>query len=165
MKFINYYLHEKLISNNVEIYPNPINEKLTLNLYDKFYMEESKEYITHYCHKLSDISFNSVLIGGLGLGIIPYYLINNNFNDIEVVEIDSNLINLINKMGYLPNAVIHNYDATTYTTFKKYDLIIMDIWWLPDDTLNKEKDIIINNYSNNLNSNGKIYIPIIDELI
>jgi spermidine synthase len=165
MKFINYNLKEKLVSDNVEIYPNDVNGKITLNLYNKFYMEESENYITRYCYRLQELSFNNVLIGGLGLGIIPYYLINNNFNDIEVVEINNNVINLINQMGYLPNVIIHNNDATTYTTFKKYDLIIMDLWWLPDDKFKEERDTIINNYANNLNLNGKIYIPITDELI
>lgn len=165
MKFINYNLKEKIVSNNVEIYPNNINGKITLNLYNKFYMEETENYITHYCYRLKELAFNNVLIGGLGLGIIPYYLINNNFNDVEVVEIDNNVINLINQMGYLPNVMIHNYDATNYETFKKYDLIIMDLWWLPDDKFKEERDIIINNYANNLNLNGKIYIPITDELI
>lgn len=165
MKLINYVLEEKLVSDDVEVFQNEKNGNLVLNLYNKFYYEESEKFITHYCHLLDKINFKSILIGGLGLGIIPYYLKNKGVTDVEVIEKDKNLIKIINQLEYLNDVKIYEDDAITFNTNKKYDLILMDLWWYPDSNFNNEKNSIIKNYENNLTDNGKIYFPIIDELI
>lgn len=165
MKLINYILDEKIISENVEIFQNKKNNNLVLNLYNKYYYEESEEFITNYCHLMNTINFKSILVGGLGLGIIPFYLLNKGISDIEVIEKDKNLITIINQLGYLKNVVIHNDDVYKFKTNKKYDLILMDIWWYADSNFVNEKNIILSNYKNNINKEGKIYFPIINEML
>lgn len=165
MKLINYILDEKIISENVEIFQNKKNNNLVLNLYNKYYYEESEEFITNYCHLMNTINFKSILVGGLGLGIIPFYLLNKGICDIEVIEKDKNLIKIINQLGYLKNVIIHNDDVYTFKTNKKYDLILMDIWWYADINFVNEKNTILCNYKNNINKEGKIYFPIVNEMI
>jgi hypothetical protein len=69
------------------------------------------------------------------------------------------------QLGHLKSSKMILNDFLNYSTDKKYDLIIADLWWLKPEHFNIEKEEIINNYSENLNENGKIYIPIIDEVI
>lgn len=142
------------------------NDKIVFSIDDTFYLHDDIKYISGYCNKLAYLDYDSVLIGGLGLGIIPYYLENfKNCSTIDVVEINYNVIKSIIKLNHLSSSNIIQCDFLNYSTNKKYDLIIADLWWLKPEHFDIEKEEIINNYSENLNEGGKIYIPIIDEVI
>lgn len=157
-------LENKIQVNDVSIVNE--NGKIVFSIDDTFYLQDDIKYITHYCNKLDYLQYDSVLIGGLGLGIIPYFLENfKSCNSIDIVEINSNVIKSIIKLNHLSKSNIIQCDFLNYFTNKKYDLIIADLWWLKPNHFEIEKEEIINNYSENLNEGGKIYIPIIDELI
>ncbi len=165
MKLIDYTLKQKIISEDVEIFQNEKNGNLVLNLYNKYYYEESENFINDYCHFIKEINFKNILIGGLGLGIVPFYLSNQKIYEIDVIEKEEKLIKIINDLNYLKNVTIYHDDVFTYKTDKKYDLILMDVWWYADSNFINEKNNIIENYKNNLTEFGKIYFPIIDEIV
>lgn len=165
MKLINHNLTQTLTSGNAKV--EMINDVLSFSLDDTYYVDDRATYITSYCYRLGSLSFDSVLVGGLGLGLIPYHLKNNlNITDIDVVENNSGVVSIVNQLGYLNESVdIITADATSYSTVKTYDLIVMDLWWFDDETFINEKQAILNNYSSNLTANGKFYFPLIDEII
>ena len=51
-------------------------------------------------------------------------------------------------------------DCFSYTPTKNYDLILIDIWW-DADLASTKKDELISKYSQYLNVEGKIYIPLL----
>lgn len=108
--------------------------------------------------RLNIFNFNSILIGGLGFGLLPYYIENNtSANSIDVIEKNLDVITATTQFGHLKNTNIVHHDFLTYTTDKKYDLILVDLWWT--FPTNEEVDTIVSNYTNNLNENGSIYFP------
>lgn len=165
MKLLDLEITNPIISGNAKV--ESTNGTLTFSLDDKFFTADSVEYITVFSPGILNISFSSILIGGLNMGLIPYY-IENNFTgvEIDVVESNTGVIEVVNEMGHLSqNVNILHADPITYSTTKKYDLILMDIWWFDNQQTVEDKSTIISNYSNNLNTGGKFYFPIIKELI
>lgn len=165
MKVINFDLENSIQIENVKI--GTRNDILFFSLDDKYFLENNTNYIYTFHHRLKELKFNSVLIGGLGLGMVPYYLKNEKkLSDIDVVEINENNIKLINQLGYLKDVKIINGDVKTHKTSKKYDLIIIDTFWEYDaETYKDIKADIISNYAENLNEGGKIYFTITQEVI
>jgi predicted membrane-bound spermidine synthase len=150
--------------NNVSI--SKQNDKIIFSIDNTFYLEDNINYISGYCNKIPHLTFDKVLIGGFGLGIIPYYLEKyKSCLDIDIVEINHDVITATKMLNHLSFSNIIHDDFLNYYTEKKYDLIIVDLWWLKSDHFEIEKEEILDNYSSNLNEGGKIYIPITDELI
>ena len=46
---------------------------------------------------------------------------------------------------------------------KKYDLILIDLWWKEDEVTQQIQDDIKSNYNSHLETNGKILIPLIEK--
>ena len=129
-------------------------------------------YIFNYANGLLDVEFNSILVGGLGVGIVPY--LSQDFADVDVVENDQDVIDIVSQLGHLKeNVNIINDDLYTFVPNKTYDVILLDIWhevltegnnvrkleWW--DFLNEEKcDEMISKYLPYVNEEGFIYIPI-----
>ena len=109
-----------------------------------------------------DFTYDKVLIGGLGLGLIAEYLkTEKNCSVIDVVENNQELIDYVD---YLESPInIIKGDALTYTPSKKYDLILIDLWWNIDDITQEIQDNIKNNYNSHLESGGKIVLPILEK--
>lgn len=150
--------------NNVSI--SKENDKIIFSIDNTFYLEDNINYINWYCNKIPHLTFDKVLIGGLGLGIIPYYLENyKSCSDIDIVEINHDVITATKMLNHLSFSNVIHDDFLNYYTEKKYDLIIVDLWWLKSNHFEIEKEEILDNYSSNLNEGGKIYMPITDELI
>jgi hypothetical protein len=114
-------------------------------------------YITEYAPALLDQDFNSILVGGLGLGSIPYVV--QDFAQVDVVEIDQNIIDIVNQLGHLTtNVNIIKDDIFTFTTEKTYDIVLLDIWYEP---LTIElSDQLIQKYLPLVKTGGFLYIPI-----
>lgn len=166
MKIINVNIEENISIGDVTIGTRGPNDCLYLNINDTYFMEDVDSYIVGYFHKIKLVNFNSILICGLGLGLLPFHCKNNlNITDVNVVDINENLINLINQLQYLNNINIIHSDALEYKSTKKYDLIVGDIWWDIDDNFTNQKDKFISTHLDNLTSNGKIYIPITQEIV
>ncbi len=76
-----------------------------------------------------DQARGDVLIGGLGIGMLPT-LIKDKVNSIDIVELSQDIIDLVfhqiatNKMNIIHDEICHYLT----TTEKKYDLVCIDIW-------------------------------------
>jgi len=146
---------------------SPVSEYKLKNRYGISYLElwypngksimDNPDYITDYSEELLDIEFKSILIAGLGIGAQAYVC--QDFAQVDVVEVDENVININNQIGRLNNNVnIINDDIFTFSTDKKYDVIVLDIWWLAP--VERISDKLIEKLLPNLNDGGFIYIPI-----
>ena len=167
MKLINYKLENGDVTiGNVRLTTRESDGALLLGIDETYWLEDNDLYIYGFCKELPLLEFNSVLIGGLGMGLIPYWIQQNkNVETLEIVEINKNVIDCVLSQGYLQNVVVSIDDALYIDNFQKYDLIIMDLWWILPEDFESQKQQIISNYSNNLNENGKIYFPASQEII
>jgi len=107
-------------------------------------------------------SFDKILIGGLGLGLLPNYAkLVKNCSVVDVVEDNQELIDYVD---YLDNSInIIKGDALSYTPDKKYDLILIDLWWDKADITQQNETDLKNNYNSYLESNGKIVLPVAEK--
>lgn len=118
-------------------------------------------YITGHNPEILDLDFDSILIGGLGLGIIPY-VVQDFCSVVDVVEIDPDVISCTNQFGHLTSSVnVILDDIETYTPTRTYDVIVLDVWYgeIPEELT----DFLIEKYTNHLNDGGFLYIPINSE--
>jgi tRNA1(Val) A37 N6-methylase TrmN6 len=142
------------------------NDKITFSIDNMFYLQDDIQYINNFCKRLNDLEYNSVLILGLGLGIIPYYLENfKSITSIDVVETNENVILATSDLNHLKSTNIIHHNLYTYQTDKKYDLIIADMWWVLPPYYDSRIQSIERKYKKILNKGGKIYIPILDKII
>ncbi len=109
------------------------------------------------------LSYDKVLVCGLGLGLIPQYLkIQENCSVVDVVDNNNELITWINSEGFLDDDInIIEGDVLTYTPDKKYDLILIDVWWDGSEITEDIKNTLKNNYLSHLNNGGKLLLPIV----
>lgn len=139
-------------------------DNLLFSIDDKFFLRDDISYINDYCYKIHEIDYTSVLIGGLGLGIIPFYMENfTSTSDIDVVEINTKVMSVTRSLGHLKSTNIIYDNFIKYNTTKKYDLIIADLWWIKSENFDEEKAKIVTNFWQNLNEGGRIYFPIINQ--
>lgn len=120
----------------------------------------TSEYID-FCKKINDFSYNSILIGGLGLGYLPYWISNNtSCNIIDVIDNNTELITWSNSNNHLgPNVNILDGDIYTYYTTSTYDLIVLDTWWgLESENIDENEPILVDRFKANTNPGGSIYI-------
>jgi hypothetical protein len=132
-----------------------------INLYNpekKLILEDLSIYVTSFTPELLDKEFNSILMGGLGLGLIPF-VVQDFCETIDVIENNNNITQINQQLGALDSKVnIINDDIFTFQPTKMYDVIVMDIWYEPItvdivDTLNSI-------YFPFLNEGGFLYYPI-----
>jgi len=168
-------LLNKLVTNNIQgIFGITLSEEILLNNYsiknryainyielrnsdNKLIGVDSPDYITEFCSELLDIEFNSILVGGLGTGNIPYVC--QDFAQVDVIENDQNIIDIISQLNHLgENVNIINGDIFTFEPTKTYDIIVMDIWYnsIPEDVTEN----IISKYLPYLNEGGYLYLPL-----
>jgi len=168
-------LLNKLVTNNIQgILGIALSEEIILNNYsiknryginyielrnpdNKLLAVDSPDYITDFCSELLDIEFNSILVGGLGTGNIPYVC--QDFAQVDVIENDQNIIDIISQLNHLgENVNIINEDIFTFEPTKTYDVIVMDIWYgsIPEDITEN----IISKYLPCLNEGGFLYLPL-----
>jgi hypothetical protein len=88
--------------------------------------------------RLAEACKSRVLIGGLGLGLILHHLASNeNVSEVKVVEINSDIINLIKPLLPEDDRVeIVNDDVFKYV-HGNYDTIVLDLWVRGEDTKTK----------------------------
>ena len=161
----NIILENEIQKGDVKLIQDGSNLKMTIGE-DKYSVRDDIRYITKFCKRLKDFEYNNVLILGLGLGTIPYYIENNtNVTDIDVIEVNQNVIDITSSLNHLKLTNVIQHNCYTYKTDKKYDLIIVDMWWdLPPFFRSRVVDIE-NNYKNNFNNGSSIYIPLLDKII
>lgn len=123
-------------------------------------------FINVYGKQIKNISNKNILFLGLGLGLMPFSLQSVN-NSIVIIERDQNLISIIESYGYLANNVqIVQSDIfdmrLEIILSNSFDYIVSDIHYSCDANYYSEKNLIINNYNDNLSTNGIIYFPVED---
>jgi hypothetical protein len=116
---------------------------------------DNKDY--NIIKTLYPASYTSVLVGGLGLGLIPQYL-HTKGKSVDVIEIDSELIDYVDFID--PSINIIEGDVYNYNTSNKYDIIVIDLWWDKNEITEKNKTDLLENWSDNLNEGGKIILPV-----
>jgi len=139
------------------------NSKLIENAdyYGKVFLGDCED-----CTKITalykDITFDKILIGGLGLGLLPEYA--KSIKNCSVIDVVENNQELIDYIDYLESPInIIKGDALSYTPSKKYDLILIDLWWEEEDITQEIQDNIKNNYNSHLETNGKIILPLLEK--
>lgn len=124
---------------------------------------DNTSFIEDFLSCLYEKEFNSILCCGLGLGIAPF-ICRYFCETIDVIEIDSDLIELIQSVGYLPsNVKIIQHDVSNYTPEKKYDFILLDIWQTDKNGFKEESQILKNRYEPFLNEGGTLCIPLSED--
>ena len=123
---------------------------------DGFYSES--RYLDFMIDKLSG-EYKTVLVFGLGLGVIPQWLANEKGATVDVIEKDKELVQVVNILEYLSdNVSISVGDAFDYNQDKEYDLIVFDIWF-DEDKITEEVQLELNKkYKAN-----QIYYPLINK--
>ena len=137
---------EECVINNIEDYA-------TIMLGDCTNCEKIKELY-------KDFTYDKVLVLGLGLGLIPETLkVEKGCSVVDVVDNNKELIDHVKFIDESINVIEH--DAFTYTPAKKYDLILVDLWWGHEDITEEILNNIENNYKSYLEDEGRILIPIL----
>tara|TARA_R100001463_G_scaffold51013_5_gene101508 strand:+ start:11379 stop:11894 length:516 start_codon:yes stop_codon:yes gene_type:complete len=139
---------------------------------DKKYIENTNHYGKVFlgdcdpCTKIkalyNNFTFDKILIGGLGLGLLPEYA--KSVKNCSIIDVVENNQELIDYVDYLESPInIIKGDALSYTPDKKYDLILIDLWWEEEDVTQEIQDNIKNNYNSYLETNGKIILPLLEK--
>jgi hypothetical protein len=126
--------------------------------FGNIYSEDNKEFVTVFAKKLLEKNFDSILISGLGLGVIPYAC-QGTTSIIDIVEIDEEIINFIKPIGHIHSStnIIHG-DIYNFTPQRKYDIILFNHWLIY--AAEDEIEILTQKFQPYLNDNGLLYSPI-----
>tara|TARA_R110001606_G_scaffold219196_1_gene367075 strand:- start:163 stop:699 length:537 start_codon:yes stop_codon:yes gene_type:complete len=110
----------------------------------------------------NNFNYDSVLVAGLGLGLLPLTLYEEkNCSVVDVVETSQENIDYIKSTNQLnPNINLIQGNIYSYDTTKKYDLIIIDIVWVPEDMTEDGWQSLVTRFTNSINSGGVIYAPV-----
>jgi 2-polyprenyl-3-methyl-5-hydroxy-6-metoxy-1,4-benzoquinol methylase len=113
-------------------------------------------------NNFNNFNYNSVLVAGLGIGLLPLSLYGDkNCSTVDVLEISQEVIDYANSHGQLnENINLIQGDIHSYTTTKLYDLIIIDTIWLPHEMTEDQWQSLVTKFTNNVNPNGAIYAPV-----
>lgn len=151
-------LSEDLIKNGYVITKNPrFNHLFMLNPEGDVLSVDNPYYILQYSPELLNVEFDSILIAGLGLGVMPY--ICQDFAQVDVVEINQDIIDLANQLGHLnENVNIIHDDILTFSVEKNYDIVVIDTFY---ESLSEETITLLEEkYMPFINNGGFLYIPI-----
>lgn len=120
-----------------------------------------------YKDSFDGFSYDSVLVAGLGFGLIPQELITEkNCSKVDVVEINQEVINYNNTSGHLDSNInLIQGDIHSYTTSEMYDLILIDTIWQESEMTEDQWQALVTRFTNNLNTNGVIYSPILTKWV
>jgi hypothetical protein len=151
-------LSEDLVKNGYTITKNPrFNHLFMLNPEGVVLSVDNPYYILQYSSELLDVEFDSILIGGLGLGVMPY--LSQDFAQVDVVEINQDVIDLATQLGHLnENVNIIKDDIFTFSVEKTYDIVVIDAFYeaLSEETIT----LLEEKYLPFINEGGFLYIPI-----
>ena len=115
-----------------------------------------------YKNSFNGFSYDSVLVVGLGLGLVPQELSEvNKCSKIDVLEIDQEIIDYIISSGHLNSDInLIQGDIYNYTTTETYDLIIIDTIWHEHEMSDEVYDLLVSRLLPNINTGGALYVPI-----
>lgn len=131
-----------------------------------YIISNSNDILKMYKPYLDELN-GDILIFGLGLGILILPLLEDStINNIDVIELDVDMINYVytNRISGLDTfnkLNVINDNAFTYNTNNMYDYILIDIWSDINSTVINDANTLKDKFTQNLNQNGKIGIPIL----
>ena len=151
-------LSEDIENNGYVITKNPnFNHLFMFNPEGELVSVDNPYYILEFSSELLNVEYDSILVGELGLGVMPY--VSQDFAQVDVVEINQDVIDLAKQLGHLnENVNIIKDDIFTFSVEKTYDIVVLDIWY---DALTEElSNELIEKYMPFINEGGFLYIPI-----
>lgn len=119
---------------------------------------DTNNMVKTFAKSLINKNFDSILISGLGLGILPF-LCQNATDIIDVVETEKEVIDIVRQIGHLKsNVTIFNESIYNFTPVRNYDIILFDHWmsYASEEEIEKLND----KFNIFLNEGGLITIPI-----
>ena len=134
-------------------------------MYSKVMLGKCETCNPFYKNSFDGFSYDTVLVVGLGLGLIPYELSEvNGCSKIDVLEIDQEIIDYTISSGHLnSNINLIQGDIYNYTTKETYDLIIIDTIWYEHEMSNEVYELLKNRLLPNINTGGALYIPVLNK--
>ena len=158
-------INKEIFTKNYIIKSRKDNEYTYLCFSDKpnlIIIDDSIFTITLYFSKLYNRNFKKILIGGLGLGVLPF-ICQDFCERVCVIEKDIDLINAFTQINlFKSNVELLHSDVFQYETDEKFDVICLDIWNNDSyENLSLDIDILKNKFHKNINKDfGIIYFPI-----
>ena len=127
---------------------------------------KDSNYIDFMTRSLTKTEYPKVLMSGLGIGVVPQWLCETKNSLVDVVEIDTELINSVNSMNYLhENINTINASIYSYTTQLNYDLIYFDHWFfINENNFESEKNSLVDRFAGNKNEESVIVFPVHNEI-
>ena len=131
-------------------------------MYSKVMLGKCETCNPFYKNSFDGFSYDTVLVVGLGLGLIPYELSEvNGCSKIDVLEIDQEIIDYTISSGHLNSDInLIQGDIYNYTTIETYDLIIIDTIWYEHEMTDENYELLENRLLPNINTGGALYVPI-----
>jgi|TARA_B100001094_G_C18163116_1_gene790503 hypothetical protein len=148
--------------NNITVSLNYMNNVKMFYLNTGKHIDDCPSYINSFVNKLNKFEFDSILIGGAGLGILAHWVdTNTSCSKIDVIENESEVITWLSESNHLSSDInIIEGDAFNHNITASYDLILMDLWWDTAGDYNNDELKLITKYSGSLNESGSLYFPI-----
>ena len=131
-------------------------------MYSKVMLGKCETCNPFFKNSFNGFSYDTVLIVGLGLGLVPQELSEvNKCSKIDVLEIDQEIIDYTISSGHLNSDInLIQGDIYNYTTIETYDLIIIDTIWYEHEMTDENYELLENRLLPNINTGGALYVPI-----
>lgn len=134
-------------------------------MYSKVMLGKCETCNPFFKNSFDGFSYDTVLIVGLGLGLVPQELSEvNRCSKIEVLEIDQEMIDYTISSGHLNSDIkLIQGDIYNYTTTETYDLIIIDTIWHEHEMSNEDYELLKSRLLPNINTGGALYVPVLNK--
>ena len=131
-------------------------------MYSKVMLGKCETCNPFFKNSFNGFSYDTVLIVGLGLGLVPQELSEvNKCSKIDVLEIDQEIIDYTISSGHLNSDInLIQGDIYNYTTTETYDLIIIDTIWYEHEMTDEDYGLLESRLLPNINTGGALYVPI-----
>ena len=131
-------------------------------MYSKVMLGKCETCNPFYKNSFNGFSYDTVLVVGLGLGLVPQELSEvNKCSKIDVLEIDQEIIDYTISSGHLNSDInLIQGDIYNYTTIETYDLIIIDTIWYEHEMTDENYELLESRLLPNINTGGALYVPI-----
>ena len=131
-------------------------------MYSKVMLGKCETCNPFFKNSFNGFSYDTVLVVGLGLGLVPQELSEvNKCSKIDVLEIDQEIIDYTISSGHLNSDInLIQGDIYNYTTIETYDLIIIDTIWYEHEMTDENYELLENRLLPNINTGGALYVPI-----
>ena len=131
-------------------------------MYSKVILGKCETCNPFFKNSFDGFSYDTVLVVGLGLGLVPQELSEvNKCSKIDVLEIDQEMVDYTISSGHLNSDInLIQGDIYNYTTTETYDLIIIDTIWYEHEMTDEDYGLLESRLLPNINTGGALYVPI-----